>query len=192
MNFPATPKIAVIGLGYVGLPLAVEFGKQMPTVGFDINRQRVASLRQGVDTTLESSREELATATYLHVTDSESDLTDCDVFIVTVPTPIDNSKQPDLSPLRSASALVGSVLRAGNVVVYESTVYPGATEEVCVPILEQSSGLRFNQDFFVGYSPERINPGDKTHRVSTIKKVTAGSTPEVAEVVDQLYREIIV
>ncbi len=191
MNFPATPKIAVIGLGYVGLPLAVEFGKQMPTVGFDINRQRVASLRQGVDTTLESSREELATATYLHVTDSESDLTDCDVFIVTVPTPIDNSKQPDLSPLRSASALVGSVLRAGNVVVYESTVYPGATEEVCVPILEQSSGLRFNQDFFVGYSPERINPGDKQRRLTNILKITSGSTPATAQFVDQLYRRIV-
>jgi UDP-N-acetyl-D-galactosamine dehydrogenase len=190
-SFPDTPRIAVIGLGYVGLPLAVEFGRQLPTVGFDINRQRIASLRQGIDATLETTSEELAAATQLQVTDSEADLKDCDVFIITVPTPIDGSKQPDLSPLRSASSLVGAALRPGNVVIYESTVYPGATEEVCVPILERTSNLRFNRDFFVGYSPERINPGDKQRRLTNILKITSGSSPEAARFVDDLYRRIV-
>lgn len=191
MDFPATPKIGIIGLGYVGLPLAVEFGKRLPTIGFDINHQRVASLKQGVDVTMEATADELAAATHLQISDSESDLKDCDVYIITVPTPIDGGKQPDLSPLRSASTLAGNVLRPGNVVVYESTVYPGATEEVCVPILERCSGLRFNRDFFVGYSPERINPGDKQRRLTNILKITSGSTPETAAFVDGLYGRIV-
>lgn len=190
-RFPDNPRIAVIGLGYVGLPLAVEFGKQLPTIGFDINRQRVASLRQGVDATLETTAEELTAASQLTITDSEADLKACDVYIVTVPTPIDGGKQPDLSPLRSASTLVGHALQSGNVVIYESTVYPGATEEVCVPILEQSSGLRLNRDFFAGYSPERINPGDKQRRLTNILKITSGSTPEAAAFVDALYRRVV-
>lgn len=190
-RFPELPRVAVVGLGYVGLPLAVEFGKQLPTVGFDINRQRVASLRQGIDATLETTPDELKAASQLLVSDSEADLQGCDVFIITVPTPIDGGKQPDLSPLRSASTLVGQVLRPGNVVIYESTVYPGATEEVCVPILEQAAGLRLNRDFFVGYSPERINPGDKLRRLTNILKITSGSTAEAALFVDSLYRRIV-
>ncbi len=184
-------KIAMIGLGYVGLPLAVEFGKKYPTVGFDINHQRVNELSAGHDHTLEVSDEELKQATYLSYTADVKDLAECTVYIVTVPTPINEYKQPVLTPLEKASELLGQVIKSGDIVIYESTVYPGATEEVCVPILENVSGLRFNQDFFVGYSPERINPGDKEHRVTTILKVTSGSTEEVAEKVDALYRSII-
>lgn len=191
MTFPANPRIAVIGLGYVGLPLAVEFGRQLPTCGFDINQRRVDSLRRGVDQTLETSSEELAAATRLTVSSDPADLAGCDVYIITVPTPIDDGKQPDLTPLRKASEAVGRVLRPGNVVIYESTVYPGATEEVCVPLLEQYSGLRYNQDFFAGYSPERINPGDRQRRLTNIMKITSGSTPEAADFVDALYRRIV-
>ncbi|HRK12167.1 MAG TPA: Vi polysaccharide biosynthesis UDP-N-acetylglucosamine C-6 dehydrogenase TviB, partial [Thauera sp.] len=185
-------KLAIIGLGYVGLPLAVEFAKQRSVVGFDINQARIDALRSGHDATLEVSDEELAEATGLSYTASLQDLAACNTFIVTVPTPIDEHKQPDLTPLVKASETIGKVLKKGDIVIYESTVYPGATEEDCVPVLEKVSGLKFNVDFYAGYSPERINPGDKEHRVSTIKKVTAGSTPEVAELVDQLYRQIIV
>ncbi|MDD2761514.1 MAG: nucleotide sugar dehydrogenase, partial [Methylomonas sp.] len=184
-------KIGMIGLGYVGLPLAVEFGRQYPTVGFDINQQRVAELTSGNDHTLEVSPEELAEASHLSYTSGLEDIADCNVYIVTVPTPINEHKQPDLTPLQKASETLGKVIKKDDIVVYESTVYPGATEEVCVPILEKVSGLKFNQDFFVGYSPERINPGDKEHRVTNILKVTSGSTPEIAEKVDQLYKSII-
>ncbi|WP_269845288.1 Vi polysaccharide biosynthesis UDP-N-acetylglucosamine C-6 dehydrogenase TviB [Candidimonas nitroreducens] len=184
--------LAVVGLGYVGLPLAVEFGKKRPVLGFDINARRIAELREGRDHTLEVDGAELAQAKHLSFTDDAGQLARANVFIVTVPTPIDEYKQPDLTPLVRASETIGKVLKRGDVVVYESTVYPGATEEVCVPVLERMSGLRYNQDFYAGYSPERINPGDKSHRVSTIKKVTSGSTPETAELVDALYREIIV
>lgn len=191
MPFNDSPRIAIIGLGYVGLPLAVEFGKQLPTVGFDINSQRIDSLRQGIDATLETTAEELAAASQLTITDDAQHLAECNVYIITVPTPIDGSKQPDLSPLRSASQLVGGVLRHNDIVIYESTVYPGATEEVCVPILERVSGLTFNRDFFAGYSPERINPGDKQRRLTNILKITSGSTPEAAEFIDGLYRRIV-
>ncbi len=184
-------RIGVIGLGYVGLPLAVEFGKRYDTVGFDINGARVAELKSGRDSTQEVEPELLAEAGRLRFTDALEDTADCNVYIVTVPTPIDNHKQPDLSPLRNASAAVGGVLAKGDIVIYESTVYPGATEEICVPILEQVSGLRFNEDFYAGYSPERINPGDREHRVTNILKVTSGSTPEVADLVDALYASII-
>ncbi|OOY52459.1 Vi polysaccharide biosynthesis UDP-N-acetylglucosamine C-6 dehydrogenase TviB [Solemya velum gill symbiont] len=184
-------KIAVIGLGYVGLPLAVEFGRSRPVVGFDINQQRIDELVVGTDSTLETSSDELQEAKHLSFTTDVEELRDCDCFIVTVPTPIDEYNQPDLTPLVKSSETVGSVLNKGDIVIYESTVYPGATEEVCVPVLESCSGLKFNQDFFAGYSPERINPGDKEHRLATIKKVTAGSTPEIAELVDALYGEII-
>ena len=184
--------IGIIGLGYVGLPLAVEFGKLMPTVGFDINTDRITELKNGKDLTLEVTGEELASAGQLAYTDSLEGLDACNVFIVTVPTPIDRYKRPDLSPLESASKMLGKVIRPGNVVIFESTVYPGATEEVCVPIIEVESGLAFNTDFFVGYSPERINPGDKEHRVTTILKVTSGSTPEAADFIDALYRKVIV
>ncbi|MEJ2452255.1 MAG: Vi polysaccharide biosynthesis UDP-N-acetylglucosamine C-6 dehydrogenase TviB [Gammaproteobacteria bacterium] len=183
--------IAIIGLGYVGLPLAVEFGKHYSTIGFDINAARVAELKSGKDSTLEVSSEELKLTNQLSYTDSLEQLKSANIYIVTVPTPIDSHKRPDLTPLLSASHTVGKVLKKGDIVIYESTVYPGATEEDCVPILEQESGLTFNKDFFAGYSPERINPGDKEHRVTTIKKVTSGSTPETAETVDQLYRSII-
>lgn len=185
-------KLAVIGLGYVGLPLAVEFGKQRNVVGFDINQGRIDALNAGHDSTLEVSDEELGQAKGLRYSANLEDLRSCNIFIVTVPTPIDEYKQPDLTPLVKASETIGKVLKKGDIVIYESTVYPGATEEDCVPVLERASGLVFNQDFFAGYSPERINPGDKEHRVTTIKKVTSGSTPEVAELVDALYREIIV
>lgn len=185
-------KLAVIGLGYVGLPLAVEFGRKRSVVGFDINQKRINDLRSGLDLTLETSEQELADATQLTFTTAISDLADCNCFIVTVPTPIDEHKQPDLTPLIKASETVGSVLKQGDIVIYESTVYPGATEEDCVPVLERVSGLKFNSDFFCGYSPERINPGDKEHRVTTIKKITSGSTAEVAVLVDDLYKEIIV
>lgn len=185
-------KLAIVGLGYVGLPLAVEFGKKRAVVGFDINAKRVAELQSGQDHTLEVEPEELKQASHLSYTTDLEVLRDCNVFIVTVPTPIDEHKQPDLTPLVKASETIGKVLKAGDIVIYESTVYPGATEEDCVPVLEKFSGLKFNVDFYAGYSPERINPGDKEHRVTTIKKVTAGSTPEVADLVDALYREIIV
>jgi len=185
-------KIALIGLGYVGLPLAVEFGKKRTVVGFDINQPRINDLKNGVDSTLETTSEELKDATYLSYTTNFNDVADCEIFIVTVPTPIDKHKRPDLTPLEKSSELVGSILKKGDIVIYESTVYPGATEEVCVPILEEHSGLIFNKDFYCGYSPERINPGDKEHRVTTIKKVTAGSTPEIATEVDELYQEIII
>ena len=184
-------KVAIIGLGYVGLPLAVEFGKKFQTIGFDINKSRVAELNDGFDRTLEVDSDELKEAAQLNCSSDPSDITGCDFYIVTVPTPIDEHKQPDLTPLRKASELLGKVITNNSIVIYESTVYPGATEEACVPILEQVSGLTFNQDFFVGYSPERINPGDKTHRLPTILKVTSGSTLEIAEKVDALYRSII-
>jgi UDP-N-acetyl-D-galactosamine dehydrogenase len=184
-------RIAVIGLGYVGLPLAVEFAKKYPVVGFDINEPRIQELRQGKDSSLEVEPEELA-AVSMTFTDQLDDIRGCNVYIVTVPTPIDDFKTPDLRPLVSASRAVGQVIAKGDVVIYESTVYPGATEEDCIPVIEEISGLRFNQDFFAGYSPERINPGDKEHRVTTISKVTSGSTPEIADFVDDLYASIIV
>jgi len=184
-------KIAVIGLGYVGLPLAVVFGEKRAVVGFDINQTRIDELNAGKDVTREVSADELAAASGLLFCTSADDLAQCQVFIVTVPTPIDEFKRPDLTPLIKASETVGKVLKPGDIVVYESTVYPGATEEVCVPVLERVSGLRFNQDFFAGYSPERINPGDKEHRITTIMKVTSGSTPAVADEVDALYADII-
>ena len=184
-------KIAVVGLGYVGLPLAAALGEKREVVGFDINAKRIAELREGVDFTRELSREELATARHLSFADSLEGIGDCQVYIVTVPTPIDEFKSPDLTPLVRASESVGKVLKAGDIVIYESTVYPGATEEVCVPILERVSGLTFNEDFFAGYSPERINPGDKEHRVTSIKKVTSGSTPDIADEVDALYASVI-
>ncbi len=185
-------KLAVVGLGYVGLPLAVEFGRIRAVVGFDINRRRIDQLRAGEDVTLETSREELMAARQLSFTTEVTDLRDCNCYIVTVPTPIDEHKRPDLTPLLRASETVGSVLKKGDIVVYESTVYPGCTEEDCVPVLERCSGLGYNADFFCGYSPERINPGDKEHRLTTIRKVTSGSTPEVAQLVDDLYRQIVV
>jgi UDP-N-acetyl-D-galactosamine dehydrogenase len=184
-------KLGIIGLGYVGLPLAVEFGKKRSVVGFDINQKRIDELRAGNDFTLETTSDELHEAKFLSYTTKLDDLRDCNCFIVTVPTPIDEHKRPDLTPLIKASESVGKVLKKGDIVIYESTVYPGATEEDCVPVLEKFSGLKFNQDFFCGYSPERINPGDKEHRVTTIKKVTSGSTPEIADKVDALYNEII-
>ncbi|NWK53052.1 Vi polysaccharide biosynthesis UDP-N-acetylglucosamine C-6 dehydrogenase TviB [Acinetobacter sp. SwsAc5] len=184
-------KIAIIGLGYVGLPLAVEFGKQLPVVGFDIQQKRIQELQSGQDHTLEVSSEELKQATQLTYSAHLDDLRSCNFFIVTVPTPIDEFKQPDLTPLIKASTSIGKVLKKGDVVVYESTVYPGATEEACIPVLEQVSGLKFNQDFFAGYSPERINPGDKLHRVTNILKITSGSTPEVADFVDAVYQLIV-
>lgn len=184
-------RIGIIGLGYVGLPLAVEFGKHYPTVGLDINQARVEELRAGRDSTLECDTEELQQAKLLTYTSDATDLAECNLYIVTVPTPIDSSKRPDLDPLKSASHIVGRLLTQDDVVVYESTVYPGATEEVCVPILESESGLQFNQGFFAGYSPERINPGDKEHRLTTILKITSGSTPQAAEYVDALYNSII-
>jgi UDP-N-acetyl-D-galactosamine dehydrogenase len=184
-------RIGIVGLGYVGLPLAVEFGKQFPTIGLDINLNRIKELQQGQDSTLETDAEELAAAKMLTFTDQPEGLRECNVYIVTVPTPITQHNQPDLSPLVSASHSVGKLLKQGDVVVYESTVYPGATEEVCIPILEAESGLVFNRDFFAGYSPERINPGDKEHRLINITKVTSGSTPEVADFVDNLYGRII-
>lgn len=184
-------RIGVIGLGYVGLPLAVEFGKVLPVIGFDINQDRIKELQRGYDRTLEVDAEELKLAAMMSYSHVVQDLKDVNYFIVTVPTPIDEFKKPDLRPLESASKTVGTVLKKGDIVIYESTVYPGCTEEVCVPILEKVSGLKFNVDFYCGYSPERINPGDKVHRVTTIKKVTSGSTPEIAEKVDQLYRKIV-
>ena len=193
MGLPAleAAKIGVIGLGYVGLPLAVAFGSKQPVIGFDLDAKRVAQLNQGIDSTGETSTEVLTAAQHLTCTTDSGALAGCDVFIITVPTPINLDKQPDLSPLMAASATVGDALRAGAIVIYESTVYPGATEDDCVPILEAHSGLRFNHDFFVGYSPERINPGDKQRQLADIVKITSGSTPEVAEYVDQLYQRVI-
>jgi UDP-N-acetyl-D-galactosamine dehydrogenase len=188
---PDTPPIAIIGLGYVGLPLAVEFGKHRPVIGFDINQSRISALRAGQDHTREVDQAELAAATHLTFTAAPDALRAATTFIVTVPTPIDSHKRPDLTPLLRASETVGAALKPGDLVIYESTVYPGATEEDCVPVLERVSGLRFNVDFHCGYSPERINPGDKAHRLTTIRKVTAGSTPEAAERVDALYAGII-
>ncbi|RUQ32140.1 MAG: Vi polysaccharide biosynthesis UDP-N-acetylglucosamine C-6 dehydrogenase TviB [Candidatus Competibacteraceae bacterium] len=187
----STTRIGVIGLGYVGLPLAVEFGKHFPTLGLDTNAARIRELQAGTDSTLEVAPNDLRQAGQLRYTHHAEDLADCTVYIVTVPTPVDEYKRPDFSPLISASTTVGKLLKPGDVAVYESTVYPGATEEVCVPILERESGLRFNADFFAGYSPERINPGDREHRLTTIRKVTSGSTPEAATFVDALYQRII-
>lgn len=184
-------KLAVVGLGYVGLPLAVEFGKKREVLGFDINPHRIAELNNGVDRTLEVEPEELKSASLLRYSSDVSEIAQANVYIVTVPTPIDEYKRPDLSPLIRASETIGKVLKRGDIVIYESTVYPGATEEDCVPVLERVSGLRFNEDFFAGYSPERINPGDKVHRLPSIRKVTSGSTPEIADLVDALYAEII-
>jgi UDP-N-acetyl-D-galactosamine dehydrogenase len=184
-------KLAIIGLGYVGLPLAVEFGKRYDTLGFDIDAARIAALREGRDSTLEVEPAELAASPRLRFSDDVASLRECNVYVVTVPTPIDAAKRPDLSPLVRASETLARVLERGDVVVYESTVYPGCTEEVCVPLLERGSGLVFNRDFFVGYSPERINPGDRQHRLTTIRKVTSGSTPEAADLIDRLYASII-
>jgi UDP-N-acetyl-D-galactosamine dehydrogenase len=184
-------KIAVIGLGYVGLPLAVEFGKQRPVVGFDINQLRVKELREGVDNTLEVSNEELKATANLKFTTELEEIANCNFYIITVPTPIDDSNAPDFRPLESASTAVGQIISKGDFVVYESTVYPGATEEICIPIIGKTSGLVFNQDFYAGYSPERINPGDKVNTLSTITKITSGSTPEAAELIDNLYASII-
>ncbi|MCB1877871.1 MAG: Vi polysaccharide biosynthesis UDP-N-acetylglucosamine C-6 dehydrogenase TviB [Chromatiales bacterium] len=185
-------KLGIVGLGYVGLPLAVEFASKYDVVGLDINPARIAELRAGKDSSLEVEPERLIAATRMRYTADPGDLADCNVYVVTVPTPIDDYKRPDLTPLEKASQALGGVIKQGDVVIFESTVYPGATEEVCVPIMEKVSGLRYNQDFYCGYSPERINPGDKEHRVTTIKKVTSGSTPEVADFVDTLYASIIV
>lgn len=193
MAFTLSPdtRIAVIGLGYVGLPLAVEFGKRYPTIGYDVQSRRIAELKAGSDSTLEVTPDQLAGAGRLQFTDQLDAIAECTVFVVTVPTPIDADKRPDLGPLERASQAVGGVLKRGDIVIYESTVYPGCTEEICVPILVRESGLRFNQDFFCGYSPERINPGDRAHRVTDIRKVTAGSTSEAADFVDALYASII-
>ncbi|WP_300617471.1 nucleotide sugar dehydrogenase [Dokdonella sp.] len=188
---PDDIRLAVIGLGYVGLPLAVGFGRRLPTLGFDINASRIAELGEGRDHTLEVSPEELRGAAQLRFSADAADLAACNVFIVTVPTPIDDAKRPDLRPLESASRTVGKAIRQGSVVVFESTVYPGATEEVCVPIIERESGLKYNVDFYAGYSPERINPGDRQHRLESILKVTSGSTPEAADFVDALYRRVV-
>ena len=184
-------RVAIVGLGYVGLPLAVGFGHELPTLGFDINTKRVDELKQHRDHTLECSPDELKSADRLRYSNDPAELAKCNVFIVTVPTPIDHAKQPDLTPLESASRILGKAIGKGSVVVYESTVYPGATEEVCIPIIERESGLKFNQDFYAGYSPERINPGDKQHRLANIKKITSGSTPAVADFVDALYRRVV-
>ena len=191
MNISIDTRIAIIGLGYVGLPLAVEFGKKYPTLGFDINQRRVTELKDGIETTLEVESVDLKAAIHLNYSTDLDDLRSATVYIVTVPTPIDEHKQPDLTPLRKASETLGKVIKKGDIAIYESTVYPGATEEYCVPVIERVSGLKFNVDFFVGYSPERINPGDKEHRLTTITKVTSGSTPETADFVDALYGSII-
>jgi len=185
-------QIAVVGLGYVGLPLAVEFGRKRSVVGFDINESRIKELENYQDNTLETTQKELKDAIHLSYSSNLEDIKDCKIYIITVPTPIDNQKKPDLSPLKKASQSIGSILKKGDIVIYESTVYPGATEEICVPILEEQSSLSFNKDFYCGYSPERINPGDKEHRITMIKKVTSGSTEEIADKVDALYQSIIV
>ncbi len=185
-------KIAVIGLGYVGLPLAVEFGKKFEVIGFDINKNRIDLLKKNEDQNLEISKKEFLDSNHLNFSNIVDDIKDCNIYIVTVPTPIDNYKKPNLSALKKSSETIGSVLKKNDIVIYESTVYPGATEEFCAPILEKKSGLKFNIDFYCGYSPERINPGDKKHRLIDIKKVTSGSTPEIALVIDDLYKEIII
>ena len=185
-------KIALIGLGYVGLPLAIEFGKKRKVVGFDINNDRIIDLKMGNDKTHEITKQEFKDAIHLSYTNNFEDLRSCSIFIITVPTPIDNHKRPDLTSLEKSSETIGSVLKQGDIVIYESTVYPGATEEICVPILEKKSGLIFNKDFYCGYSPERINPGDKEHKIINIQKVTSGSTPKIATEIDELYKEIIV
>ena len=190
--FASNPRLCVIGLGYVGLPLAVEFSKKIATIGFDINQTRVDELRSGIDHTLELTTEELKATSLLSFTTDEADIREADIYIVTVPTPINNSHQPDLLPLEKASALLGRVIKKNAIVIFESTVYPGCTEEICIPIIEKTSGMRFNEDFFAGYSPERINPGDKQRRIHNIVKITSGSTPEVADYVDDLYRKIVV
>ena len=184
-------KIAVIGLGYVGLPLAVEFAKKREVIGFDIKKDRISDLEKGIDITGELNKQELKESLSITYTTNLDDLKECNIFIITVPTPIDKHKRPDLTPLEKSSASIGKIIKKNDIVIYESTVYPGATEEVCVPILEQQSGLKFNKDFYCGYSPERINPGDKKHRIADIKKVTSGSTPEIATEIDELYKEII-
>ncbi len=186
-----TDQIALVGLGYVGLPLAVEFGKHRPTIGFDIQPARIQQLTQGIDNTREVTAENLKNAQHLSFTDNPAELRDSKIFIVTVPTPVDKHKQPNLKPLLEASKAIGEVIQKGSIVIYESTVFPGATEEVCVPLVEQVSGLKFNKDFFAGYSPERINPGDKEHRINNIIKITSGSTPEAADAVDCLYQQIV-
>ena len=191
MQLLENSRIGILGLGYVGLPLAIEFGKQFDTVGFDINHERIQALREGRDSTHESTAEEISQARQLSLTTSSEDLRSCNVYIVTVPTPVDDSNRPDFQPLESASRTIAPYLKDGDIVIYESTVYPGTTEEVCVPLLEKGSGLVFNQDFFCGYSPERINPGDKQRRLTTIKKITSGSTPAAADFVDALYQKII-
>ena len=190
MNFENI-NIGIIGLGYVGLPLAVEFGKKYSVLGFDINQSRIEQLQKGYDSTLEVSDNELKESIYLKYSSAVTELKNCNVYIVTVPTPIDEHKQPDLTPLVKASEMLGKVVKKNDIIIYESTVYPGATEEACLPVVERVSGLKFNEDFYAGYSPERINPGDKEHRVTNILKVTSGSTPEIAEIVDQLYKSII-
>lgn len=190
MNFENI-NIGIIGLGYVGLPLAVEFGKKYSVLGFDINQSRIEQLQKGYDSTLEVSDNELKEAIYLKYSSAVTELKSCNVYIVTVPTPIDEHKQPDLTPLVKASEMLGKVVKKNDIIIYESTVYPGATEEACLPVVERVSGFKFNEDFYAGYSPERINPGDKEHRVTNILKVTSGSTPEIAEIVDQLYKSII-
>lgn len=184
-------KIAIVGLGYVGLPLAVEFGKHRPVLGFDVNQKRIDELKSGRDHTLECDPAQLKEATQLQYSSQQEDLKDCQIFIVTVPTPVDQANRPDMTPLVKASGIIGKALKLGDIIIYESTVYPGATEEVCVPVLEKTSGLSFNRDFFCGYSPERINPGDKVNTLTTIKKITSGSTSKVAEEVDDLYNGII-
>ncbi len=184
--------IGILGLGYVGLPLAVEFGKIIPTLGYDINENRLKELNDGIDQTNELSNQELAASTNLNFSNNANSLKACNVFIITVPTPVDEHKSPDLSQLKRASKIVGRVLKSGDVVIYESTVYPGVTEEVCAPILESESKLTLNSEFYVGYSPERINPGDKNHRLTNIKKVTSGSTPDAADFIDKLYRKIVI
>ncbi|MEN0037237.1 MAG: nucleotide sugar dehydrogenase [Cellvibrio sp.] len=190
--FASNPKLCVIGLGYVGLPLAVEFGKKITTLGFDINQTRVNALREGIDHTLELTAEDLQESDLLSFTTNEADIKGADIYIVTVPTPINNSYQPDLIPLEKASELLGRVIKKDSIVIFESTVYPGCTEEICIPIIEQTSKLIFNRDFFAGYSPERINPGDKQRRIHNIVKITSGSTPAVADYIDDLYRKIVV
>lgn len=185
-------KVAIIGLGYVGLPLAVEFGKKIPTLGFDINKKRIEELKNGYDRTFESNFEQINSAKKLKFTDQIEELIDFNIFIVTVPTPINQFKAPDLTPLLNASKMLGKILKKDDIIIYESTVYPGCTEEDCVPVLEKESGLKFNIDFYCGYSPERINPGDKINTLTKIKKVTSGSTPEIAEIVDELYKSVIV
>ena len=187
-----SPKIAIIGLGYVGLPLAIAFGSQYPTIGYDINKQRVADLQDGTDHTLQSTKAAIEASAQLTFSDKIEAIKDCTIFVVTVPTPVNASKEPDLSFLLEASKMIGSILKKGDIVIYESTVYPGCTEEDCVPVLEKSSGLIYNQDFYCGYSPERINPGDTVHTLTTIQKITSGSTTAIAERVDQLYKSIII